>query len=93
MTSAKFLEIVGNASTTAFLDKKKLGYNVNACAYQTEDGQIKLVLESNGETVKGIPAKFMTQDEYQMFKDAGNNNLFKRGIELFGARTIFTEKN
>lgn len=96
MKDAKFLEIVGNASTTATFNKKVLGRNVNACAYETSDGKIQLVLESNGSPVKGIPelkSITMSKEEYQRFKDLhSSKDLFIRGIELFGARTAWSEK-
>ena len=84
----KFLEIVGNASTSAILNKKYIGHNVNACAY-TDNGEIVLKLESNGVAVRGINFKRFSLDEYENWKEENKARpLFVRGIELFDAEVM-----
>lgn len=53
MSKLKFIEIVGNASTSASLDGKSLGHAVNACAYDNGNG-VTLKLESNNMTIYAI---------------------------------------
>lgn len=80
----KFIEIVGGASTTAWLGKRKLGHNVNAVAYRDGDA-IVLKLESNADRVRGIPYIRTTPENYAAFCEPTGRELFVRGIELFGA--------
>lgn len=80
----KFIEIVGNASTSAKLGNKYIGHNVNAVAY-TDGESVILSLESNGSRVRGATNIKMSKDEYESFCEKQNRPLFVRGIELFGA--------
>ncbi|MBI3310410.1 MAG: hypothetical protein HYZ77_03845 [Serratia liquefaciens] len=84
MSTLKFIEIVGNASTAASIGTRKLGHNVNAAAYERDD-KIVLQLESNGSRASGTKHIEMTKAEYEEFCAPQSRPLFVRGIELFGA--------
>lgn len=90
MSKMKFIENVGSCSTTAHLGTKKLGHDVNAAAYEC-DGKIVIKLESNGVPVKGVNHIEMTREQYDEFCLPQARKLFVRGIELFGASSIFGE--
>jgi len=88
----KFLENIGNASTTAFFDGKKLGHNVNAAAYILKDGTINVYLESNGIARYFAGKKtFANVSEFEDWKGSisENKELFLAAIESFGATTAF----
>ncbi|EHD21797.1 MULTISPECIES: hypothetical protein [Brenneria] len=80
----KFLEIVGNASTSVELKGRYIGHNVNAVAYVDGDN-ITIQLESNGSRVRGVSAITMSKEEYEDFRQPQSRKLFVRGIEMFGA--------
>lgn len=84
----KFIEIVGNASTTAFRGNVKIGHNVNAAAYEHNDNVV-LKLESKGMPARGFNSIEMHQDDYADFCKNQGRPLFLRGIELFGCKTAF----
>ncbi|MEI7219107.1 hypothetical protein WCT79_19105 [Pectobacterium carotovorum] len=88
----KFIEIVGNASTTAVMNGRKLGHNVNAVAYENGNN-ITLRLESNGSRVTTAADVIMTKDEYEDFCEKKSRPLFFRGIELFGAEVMIGGKS
>ncbi|AZS56776.1 hypothetical protein C5E18_11900 [Pectobacterium parmentieri] len=85
--SKKFLEIVGNASTSATFNGKLIGHNVNA--YE-KDGEIIIHLETNGSRWKSSPEVRMTKEEYDSFCEKQSRPLFVRGIELFGADVLLS---
>ncbi|MEL7628720.1 hypothetical protein AAGW04_06905 [Pectobacterium aroidearum] len=87
--SKKFLEIVGNASTSATFNGKLIGHNVNAVAYE-DDGEIIIQLETNGSRWKQAPEVKMTKEEYGDFCEKQSRPLFVRGIELFGAKALLS---
>ncbi|QHQ14562.1 hypothetical protein GMW39_00875 [Pectobacterium parmentieri] len=87
--SKKFLEIVGNASTSATFNGKLIGHNVNASAYE-KDGEIIIHLETNGSRWKSSPEVRMTKEEYDSFCEKQSRPLFVRGIELFGAEVLLS---
>ncbi|MEI7252821.1 hypothetical protein [Pectobacterium versatile] len=78
----KFLENVGNASTSVSFNGKRIGYNVNAVAY-TDGDKIIIDLETNGAKWHQAHSVVMTQDEYEEFCQPHGRQLFIRGIELF----------
>lgn len=84
----KFLEIVGNASTTAWLNGKRIGYNVNATAY-LDNENVVIKLESNATAVRGVVPVIMSVAEYEDFKSEDGRNLMLRGLDLFGCTTAF----
>ena len=84
----KFIEIVGNASTTGRLNGKRLGNNVSVSAYQ--DGEnIILKLESNGSPVRGVKPLAMNPEQYENFKEKQDRHLMLRAMDLFGCETAF----
>jgi hypothetical protein len=85
----KFIENVGNASTTAWRGGRKIGYRVNAAAYQDGDN-IVLKLESNGSPARGFNSITMTQEQYDKFCEKQHKPLFLRAIELFGVETSWS---
>ncbi len=85
----KFIENVGCASTTAWIDGKRIGDSVNAAAYENIDGNVVLRLESNGAPVRGVKAVTMSYDAYCEFTAEQRVPLFIRGITLFNADTAW----
>jgi hypothetical protein len=61
----KFIEIVGNASTTAWLGKRNLGHNVNAVAYR--GASVNPHSEKTMKLKPGIVYKIELADEGQDF--------------------------
>lgn len=89
----KFLENVGNASTSVSFNGKHIGYNVNAVAYSDGD-KIIIDLETNGAKWRQAQSVVMTQDEYEEFCQPHSRQLFIRGIELFhGAEVMLGGSN
>lgn len=80
----KFIENIGNTSTTAWLGERYLGHNVNAAVYR-DGGEIVVKLESNGTPVRGVAPIRTTPEEYATFCEPTERPLFVRAIELFGA--------
>lgn len=80
----KFIEYVGNASTTASIDGVKIGRSVSVAAYSSGD-EIVLKLENNGARIPYIKNIKMTQEQYDSFCEKQSRALFARAIELFGA--------
>ncbi|MBM5575787.1 hypothetical protein [Deefgea sp. CFH1-16] len=87
---SKFIEIVGKASTTAVRNNKNLGRDVNVSAYETSDGKIKLVLESNSSPVRGVSALVWDKEKYAAFCEPDSKPLFVRAVELFDCKTAWT---
>lgn len=83
-TMMKFIENIGNASTSAWLGKRYLGRNVNAAAYRNGN-EIVVKLESNCTPVRGVAAIHTTPENYAAFCQPTGRPLFVRAIELFGA--------
>ena len=83
----KFIENIGNTSTTVRLNGKYLGHNVNASAYAAGDG-IHVYLESNGSIIKSVsPKVFNSLSTYSDWKYniSESRCLFAAAIESFGA--------
>lgn len=87
---SNFIEYVGNASTTAWLNGKRLGHNVSVAAYKDKDG-IKLTLETNGSRVIGVKNIIMSTEKYDEFCNSNESRLFIAAIELFGAKTAWSK--
>ncbi len=89
-TELEFLEIIGNASTTASRHGKRLGHNVNAVAYIKPDGDVLVTLESGGGSV-GVSSKTMSKSEYEGWKDAcpAGLHMMLHGLRLFNCETSF----
>ncbi|MEC5321105.1 hypothetical protein VSX61_19555 [Brenneria populi subsp. brevivirga] len=87
-----FLEIVGNASTSAELHGRYIGHNVNATAYVDGD-KIIVQLESNGSRVRGTSPITMSKEKYDEFCQPQPRKLFVRGIEMFGAEVLLGGNN
>ncbi|MFK8258321.1 hypothetical protein ACFL9S_11095 [Erwinia sp. AnSW2-5] len=83
----KFIEIVGNKSTSATFKGRKIGHNVNAVAYEDGDN-IVIRLESNGAWVKYASQKVVTKEQYNEFCKQQDRPLFVRGIEAMGAEVM-----
>jgi len=84
----KFIEIVGTASTSAWLNGKCIGHNVNASAYYGEDGtSVVMVLESNSSPVYAASrCTFSDMEAYRDYCDANiGTPLFVAAIESCGA--------
>lgn len=89
----KFIEFVGNASTTAVLDGKRIGQNVSVAAYESGDGVV-CYLESGGSPVRGVnPQYFKSANEFADWKYtlAETGPLFSAAINTFGASTSFSK--
>ena len=85
----KFIEFVGNGSTSAMRNGKNLGYNVSVARYSDGD-KVILTLESNGSRVRGVSDIIMTSDQFDDFYYKNDNTpLFARAIHLFNAETMF----
>ena len=88
----KFIENVGNMSTTATRNGKNLGCNVNVAAYQASKASVVLRLESNGEAVSGVPGIIMANEEYNALKSLQSKTpLFIRALEIFECRTAWNQ--
>ena len=85
----RFMEFVGNASTTASLNGKRLGHDVAAVAYVNASDDVVIQLESNGKKVKQAEAITMSPEDFDIWKSDHQDNLFVHAIELFGATTSF----
>ena len=88
----KFLENIGNASTTATREGKKLGSNVNAASYTNKNDEVLVKLESNGIPVAAIPyVKFSSIESYNEWKDEKPKGLdmMLHGLYLFDCETSF----
>lgn len=88
----KFIEIVGNASTTGWLNGKRLGQNVSVAAYQDGDN-IALKLESNGSAVRGVKPVVMTPERYENFKEKQDRHLMLRAMDLFDCETSWPKQD
>ncbi|TCL06895.1 hypothetical protein [Sodalis ligni] len=86
----KFIEIVGNASTTAFRNGKNLGHNVNVSAYENGDN-IMLYVESNGSRVNQIRGKSLSRAEYEDFCEQNRRNLSIHALNSMGCTTVFND--
>ena len=87
----KFIKNIGNASTTAWIDGKRIGHNVNAALYANEE-QHEVRLESDGKSVKGISfISFNTADEYEEWEDSKPEGLalMLHALRLFNCETGF----
>ena len=87
----KFIKNIGNASTTASLDGRKLGHNVNASVYK-KDGKFIVTLETNGAPVKGVSLEvFDSEAEYEKWEDScpEGKALMLHGLHLFNCTTSF----
>ena len=89
----KFIKNIGNASTSASINGKSLGQNVNAALYE-RDGKPIVQLESNGTVVKKLGStalvSFDSFDAYDEWEDdRGGKDLMLHGLHLFGCTTSF----
>ena len=87
-----FIENIGNTSTTASLNGKVIGHNVNASAYSLKDGSVAVYLESNASIVnKAGKMTFKDDVDFEKWKEdiSENKELFLAAIESFGATTSF----
>lgn len=87
----KFVEILGNASTTVFLNGRKIGHNVNVSLY-SQKGSFILRLESNGVKVRGVDNIRMTHDEYESWVDEKpiGKSMLIYSLDLFNCKTFWS---
>ena len=86
----EFLEFIGGASTSAYVNGRYFGHDVNATAYETADGAgVVIKLETNGAPARGVPFKTMGKDEYDEWKDSCPQSL---SMLLYGIRLFENEK-
>ena len=92
----EFVEYAGNASTTGFLNGRRIGRNVSVAVYR-DNNLVKLVLESNGARVSGVDPVRMTAAQYEeflypntefMINKTGRHTML-RALDLFGVTTAF----
>lgn len=88
-----FVEIIGNASTTAFRNGLKLGHNVNASLYRNGNKYV-VVLESNGEKVPNVAFRNFTLEQYKKWVDSkpAGRHMLLHGLDLFNCDTCWSPK-
>ena len=88
----KFIEYIGNASTSASLDGRFIGSDVAAAAFYDNESEttVSVYLTNHGSRISSInPIDFENLEEYEDWvwdlKDSSARALFAAAIEKFGA--------
>jgi hypothetical protein len=90
----KFIKNIGNTSTTAWIDGKRIGRNVNAALYE-EKGAFIVKLENDGRSVKGVGfVTFKDESSYRSWQDNKPEglDLMLYSLRLFDCETSFDAK-
>lgn len=90
----KFVEYVGNASTTASYRGRQLGKNVSVAVYECGKNLI-LTVDVNGVTARGIPERKITREEYEQLLAMGNNDAqrMNAALEFMGCISSLSSGN